>query len=555
MPILSASQGGRTPGEESNAESPKVAAAGARTPPARRRISWQTQVWLVLAAVVVGGVAVKVFGRPYKFFDMWIYHGAMEWWTSGGELYEFIAPTTTLGYTYPPFAALTMLPIAALSTHVAGWINVVVSVVALGVVLAVLLVPIADRCGWPRGLTVAIALPLALALEPSRETLGFGQVNLLLFLLIIGDLVALRLRRDPRPAATARSAASRFWYSGAWAGVGVGLATAIKVTPGLFIVYFLVARQRRAAAVATLTAAGATGVGWLLAPRESLSYFTSMLWQTDRVGAADFTPNQALSGLLARLYDQPERPGLLWLSFAALFLALGLSRAVAAHKEGDELAAFTLVGLTAAVVSPISWTHHLVFVLPAIVVLGDAALRRRAAAQRLGLGGAGFTFAGLRYATMAFAVFVVFLISPVWWVHHRLDRGGSHYDSGLWGLLAENSMILCMLLLLAVMPWRPGAEPAFPPPGLKHRATLLRSLTDRAGAGRNHAGGIRRDHASGATHDHGSGATRDHAGGAGGSAAARRAQAATPSRSAAGTGGAAAGREDGADPGPVRTGP
>lgn len=140
-------------------------------------------------------------------------------------------------------------------------------------------------------------------------------------------------------------------------------------------------------------------------------------------------------------------------------------------------------------------------------------------------------------------------------VHHRLDRGGSHYDSGLWGLLAENSMILCMLLLLAVMPWRPGAEPAFPPPGLKHRATLLRSLTDRAGAGRNHAGGIRRDHASGATHDHGSGATRDHAGGAGGSAAARRAQAATPSRSAAGTGGAAAGREDGADPGPVRTGP
>src|SRR5690606_20963241 len=259
--------------------------------------------------------------------------------------------------------------------------------------------------------------------------------------------------------------------------------------------------------------------------------------------------------LLARLYDQPERPGLLWLSFAALFLALGLSRAVAAHKEGDELAAFTLVGLTAAVVSPISWTHHLVFVLPAIVVLGDAALRRRAAAQRLGLGGAGFTFAGLRYATMAFAVFVVFLISPVWWVHHRLDRGGSHYDSGLWGLLAENSMILCMLLLLAVMPWRPGAEPAFPPPGLKHRATLLRSLTDRAGAGRNHAGGIRRDHASGATHDHGSGATRDHAGGAGGSAAARRAQAATPARSAAGTGGAAAGREDGADPGPARAGP
>ena len=475
MSILSASGGRGSPGEGSTGQTSRTTAARVRTASQRRRrIGLKTQVWLVLAAIAIGAVAVKVFGRPYKFFDMWIYHGAMEWWTNGGELYEFIAPTTTLGYTYPPFAALTMLPIAALSSHVAGWINVVLSVIALGVVLVVLLVPLADRYGWPRGLTVAIALPLALALEPNRETLGFGQVNLLLFLLVMADLVAMRLRRDPRPMALARSAVRRFWYSGAWAGVGVGLATAIKLTPGLFILYYLVARQRRAALVASLTAGGATAVAWVLAPRESLTYFTSMVWQTDRVGAADFTPNQALSGLLARLYDQPERPGLLWVSFAALCLALGLSRAVAAHKEGDELAAFTLVGLTAAVISPISWTHHLVFVVPAIVVLGAAARRRRAAAQRLGLGGAGFTFAGLRYAAMAFSVFVVFLISPVWWVHHRLDRGGSHYDSGLWGLLAENSLILVLILLLVLMPWRPGADPAFPPPGSRARFTFTR---------------------------------------------------------------------------------
>ena len=53
-------------------------------------------------------------------------------------------------------------------------------------------------------------------------------------------------------------------------------------------------------------------------------------------------------------------------------LALGLSRARAARADGDELTAFTLVGLTANMISPISWTHHLVLVVPALIVLADA---------------------------------------------------------------------------------------------------------------------------------------------------------------------------------------
>ena len=108
-----------------------------------------------------------------------------------------------------------------------------------------------------------------------------------------------------------------------------------------------------------------------------------MLWQTERVGAADMTPNQSLAGLLARLYDSIETPGLLWLAFSVLVLALGLSRAASARADGDELTAFTLVGLTANVISPISWTHHLVWVIPAIIVLADAAVRRREASRGL----------------------------------------------------------------------------------------------------------------------------------------------------------------------------
>jgi hypothetical protein len=284
------------------------------------------------------------------------------------------------------------------------------------------------------------------------------------------------------------AALRRFFYSGAWAGAGIGLATAIKLTPGLFILYLIVARHWRPAIVAAATAAGATAAAALLAPRESIAYFTSVLWQTDRVGTADFTPNQSLAGVLARLYDSPETPGLLWLTFAAVCCALGLSRAATAHAEGDELAAFTLVGLTAVVISPISWTHHLVFVVPALVIMVDGALRRRSASRgparrwrshRYEPGGSltdGPALAGLGYAAAAVGTYVLFLLAPVWWAHHRLPEG-SHYDSGMWGVLAENSLALAVIVLVAALPWRPGAEPAFPAPaGAAFRPPAPRSV-------------------------------------------------------------------------------
>ena len=149
-----------------------------------------------------------------------------------------------------------MAPMALLPTLVAGWMNTALSLAALALLLTWLLVPIADRCGWPRWFAVALAVPLAAATEPVRETLGFGQINLLLAVLIYADFVALRNRAQAghrvRPAG--RLAGSPGWarfagsgQTGALAGVGVGLATAIKLTPAVFIIYFVVTRQWRAA--------------------------------------------------------------------------------------------------------------------------------------------------------------------------------------------------------------------------------------------------------------------------------------------------------------------
>jgi alpha-1,2-mannosyltransferase len=443
-------------------------------------------------AVVFGAawLAIDAFGRPYNFFDMRIYHGAAMWWASGRDLYDFVQPETTLGFTYPPFAGLLMLPMAKVSMATAAWVNVVASLVALGVVLAALVGPIARRYGWSRWFAAALGVPLFLAIEPVRETLGYGQVNLLLFGLIFADLVALRWRARAAVTQVAASPIVQYLRSGAWAGVGIGLATSIKLTPALFILYLLVTRQWRAASTALATAVGVTTATFLIAERESATYFGQIMWQTERVGAADMTPNQSLAGLLARTYDDTQGPMLVWLSFALLMLAVGLSRAARSHDDGDELTAFTLVGLTANVISPISWSHHLVFVIPAIMVLADAAMRRRDASRGMphrGLapsaGMSGFAplrtpiwfpaLTGLRHAAAAVAIYVLFLISPIWPYEHQLPYV-SHYADGLWGALMENSFAIALIIMVAALPWRPGAEPAFYPEPRRMRRFAVR---------------------------------------------------------------------------------
>jgi alpha-1,2-mannosyltransferase len=465
-----------------------------RLAPVRRVLSG-IDLWVVVRVGIIAVTfyaawrAIEAYGRFYDFFDMKIYHGAVVWWAGGNELYDFVAPGMTIGYTYPPFAGILMMPLALVPVNAAGWVNVIASLGALAVVLTALLAPIARRYGWSLWFVVGVATALATATEPVRETLGFGQINLLLFGLIMADMVALRWRTRGR-SNPLHGQVARFFATGAWAGVGVGLATSIKLTPALFIVYFIVSRQWRVAFTAIATAVGVTMGTFAVAGRESMTYWTSVLWQTERVGAADMTPNQSLAGVLARMYDTVTAPTLLWLAFAVLLLAVGLSRANHAHADGDELAAFTLVGLTTNVISPISWSHHLLYIIPAIIILFDATLRRRDASRgpirRPGPAAASFAaltglrapiwfpaLTGMRHALAALGLFLLFVRSPIWPYEHQLPQV-SHYADGLWGALMENSLALAIIVLVAALPWRPGAEPAFYGPTYAVGNTVLR---------------------------------------------------------------------------------
>ena len=83
-------------------------------------------------------------------------------------------------------------------------------------------------------------------LFPMRDEMRFGQVDTVLLAMAVADCAA----RAPR------------WPRGAL----VGLATAIKLVPGVFIVYLWLSGRRRAAVTAAAAALAWTLGAWLLLP-------------------------------------------------------------------------------------------------------------------------------------------------------------------------------------------------------------------------------------------------------------------------------------------------
>ncbi|MFI7487863.1 glycosyltransferase family 87 protein [Micromonospora echinaurantiaca] len=390
---------------------------------------------LALAAVLP---ALYLPGLVHDFFDLKIYMRAMDWWAAGNPLYDYVQPDRVQGelyFTYPPFSALLLLPFGALPLGATVAIFTALTVLAVVVTTRWLVLPVIDRHHLPRLFTLVVAVLLVLAVESTRETITFGQINMLLVVLILADLLfAVPQRRK-------------------WAGVGVGLATALKLFPGIFIVYLLATRRWRAAIVASVTAAAATLLAAALAPRDSWRFWTHELWATDRVGRTDYTGNQSLFGLLSRITapEQPSRLG--WLLLVAVVAGYGLWRAVRAARAGDALAGLALTGLVGALVSPITWTHHIYWFIPAVVVLADAAWR--ADPSTVAGGRRRRRLAGLAVGTTALIVYGVVTFYD-WGV------APARTDSPV-EFLVRNTYVLLSLLLLVTLPVRaeaPGRKPA-----------------------------------------------------------------------------------------------
>ncbi|MEQ4305550.1 glycosyltransferase family 87 protein [Plantactinospora sp. B6F1] len=405
-----------------------------------------------IVVVVLGAAAVPLLyllSNPHNFYDLKIYMSAMRWWADGNPLYDYVQADMLQGqlyFTYPPFTALLLRPFAELKIGITAAVFTVLTVLALLVTSWWLVSSVADRHGVSRWFAAGLAVPFAFAVESTRETLIFGQINMLLVTLVLADLL-LAVPRNSR-----------------WAGVGIGLATALKLYPGIFIVYLLATRRWRAALVSSATAAGATLLAAAIAPRESWRFWTHELWLTDRVGRPDYTGNQSLFGLLNR-FTTPERPNqVLWLVLVVAVAAYGLWRATRAARAGDELSGLTLTGLVAVLVSPITWTHHAYWFIPAVVVLVDTGLRPADPAAGLRTGdpstglrpadpAAGRAGRRRRVAMLALAALVTAAIVYGVVSYYDWGRAYDRTDAPVEFVL-RNIYVLFALLLLVVLPIR-----------------------------------------------------------------------------------------------------
>ncbi len=268
-------------------------------------------------------------------------------------------PGTRMPFTYPPFSADVLSLFAVIPYPVATRVMVALSVAALLAVSWLLLGACGPR-GWERAGWASLLAGVALWWEPVQFNLLLGQVNLFVCLLVVWDLTR-------RPGSRSR-------------GVGVGLAAGFKLTPGLFILYFLLTRQLRAFWTSVITLAATVAVGAALAPADSLAFWGGGFTGSSiaEVTPASFAANQSLHGLVIRSLAQDGGPRVvaLWLFLAACVAVLGLGVARRAHRDHDELLAMACVALVTLLVSPVSWSHHWVWVVVVFVAFLSSASRR-----------------------------------------------------------------------------------------------------------------------------------------------------------------------------------
>ena len=293
--------------------------------------------------------------HPPNTIDLQVYVYAVKDMLVGKDIFLTSTPGWNLFFIYPPIAAVLMTPLAfgpylfwQLAWTLAG----------VGATQSVL-----RRCGVPRGWKLALVGSVALvAVEPIRTTLGYGQVNTFLMALVVADLL-------PRwPGAPTHRRPLQ--------GVLVGLAAAIKLTPALFGVFAFLAGKRRAAITAGVAFFVFTAIGYLFLPRNTIEFFGGLSGGDTRTASPLYVGNQSLLGVFYRLGDTGRTTTLVGLGVAGVVALLGAVVAVQWWRSGQRVFAVALVGLCTNLASPLSWTHHYVWILPMGVAVLTAVLPR-----------------------------------------------------------------------------------------------------------------------------------------------------------------------------------
>jgi alpha-1,2-mannosyltransferase len=315
----------------------------------RRRAALLVTLNLTAAAIYFVHLGHGI-GLGGYHIDLDVYRTGARVLLHGGDLYgrlPRLGDGHELPFTYPPFAALCFVPLALLGYSTANWLLTAVTIACVAASLWCFAASTPGEAGARMRRLLPWALPAALLLEPVRSTLTFGQINALLMALVTFDCLT-RAPRWPR-------------------GILVGIAAAVKLTPGVFLLFFLLRRDLRSAARAGLSFAACTATGFALAPHDSLRYWTQIAYQPARIGGIAYASNQSILGTLARLGLSDPARAWLWLGLSLLVAVLAVTGMRAALKVGQVIHALVLNAAAGLLISPISWSHHWVWAAPALL--------------------------------------------------------------------------------------------------------------------------------------------------------------------------------------------
>jgi alpha-1,2-mannosyltransferase len=347
----------------------------------------------------------------------------------GGDLYA-VTTSAKLPFTYAPFAAVVFIPLALLPVA-AGRVALTLLSLACYAGVTYLIGRWLDLPLW----RVALVGSLGLALEPMLRNLLLGQVNLILMALVVVDCLLVPHR---------------------WRGLLVGLAAGIKIIPGVFAVYFLLKRDWPSAARSGLAFLGTLAIGWLAAPKATAEYWSGGFLGLEKFGGAAVmgADNQSLLGVWMRLTADDTVPSVLKVLFVLIGMSLGIGGAYICLRQSlahPDVRALACLALGALLGSPVSWSHHWVWIVVVLLVL---------ASQQ-------------RWLAIVLTVLVMFL-APFWGLYEdngfRLPRSAAeHLLGGLY--VALGPILIGLVATPRVARPRPGSGPV----GNSGRETLIQA--------------------------------------------------------------------------------
>jgi alpha-1,2-mannosyltransferase len=309
----------------------------------------------VLVALYVGATTFDGTLIPWRpiMVDLEVYRRAGSVLLTGGNFYDLPGP---LQFLYPPFAAVLAVPLALLPATLVqiGW-------TAAG---AVSLVAILHRFGFTGWLLSLAAAALVYVVEPVVQTLAFGQLGIFLVALVILDLA-------PGPRMFPRRLLPE--------GLLTGVASAIKLTPAIFVVYLLVVRKFRAFGVAVVTGLVVTLVSVAIQPAASYEFWTRLAHGDTGLGhSIIYYTNQSVMANVVRILGLGPEAAIIGLVLSCAVAATGVWAAALWHQLGDVRLAVNICGVAGLLASPVSWLHHFVWVIP----LAMSLLERRPVSPR-----------------------------------------------------------------------------------------------------------------------------------------------------------------------------